>query len=277
MSRSAQASHDSRIPELKLGPAPQDPKLAREVERITSEEGAKSKGADSGDVTMTDVDKTRETGSATPAPPTTTAPSVAGGTGDKASDPNATPPIAGSDGLVAPSASDLPPYPPSFRTLDIKREVELVRAARKRIRLGPEAYEAGATGGAATAGKTKASATGAGAADVGGGVGKPSVLLCTVHDAGETCVIIHAPQHAICALTLARRMTTARYSDDTTLLAAGFSESYIKLWNLKGDSFEVLRSDNARSSGNDGASRVAESHLPRQLTPNCAHVAQPPR
>ncbi|KAG8934894.1 Transcription initiation factor TFIID subunit 5 [Tulasnella sp. 418] len=39
--------------------------------------------------------------------------------------------------LVAPSASDLLPRPPSFKAIDVKREVEKVRDARKRIRLEP--------------------------------------------------------------------------------------------------------------------------------------------
>lgn len=40
-------------------------------------------------------------------------------------------------GLVSPSTSELPPYPPTFKTVDVKREVERVRDARKRIRLEP--------------------------------------------------------------------------------------------------------------------------------------------
>jgi transcription initiation factor TFIID subunit 5 len=42
-------------------------------------------------------------------------------------------------GVVAPGVSDLPPCPPTFKTMDIQREVEKVRDARKRIRLDPSA------------------------------------------------------------------------------------------------------------------------------------------
>lgn len=41
------------------------------------------------------------------------------------------------EGLSRPLPSDMPPLPPSFRTLDVKREVEKVRDARKKIRLDP--------------------------------------------------------------------------------------------------------------------------------------------
>lgn len=42
-------------------------------------------------------------------------------------------------GVTAPSESDLPPLPPSFKAIDVKREVEKVRDARKRIKLEPSA------------------------------------------------------------------------------------------------------------------------------------------
>lgn len=40
-------------------------------------------------------------------------------------------------GLLEPAASELLPHPPSFRTVDVKREVERVKDARRRIRLDP--------------------------------------------------------------------------------------------------------------------------------------------
>jgi len=40
-------------------------------------------------------------------------------------------------GLVAPTEADLPPRPPSFKSIDIEREVNDIRDARKRIRLEP--------------------------------------------------------------------------------------------------------------------------------------------
>lgn len=47
------------------------------------------------------------------------------------------PPTSGN--LLAPQSTDLPPLPPSFQTLDVKREVERIRDARKKIRLEPSA------------------------------------------------------------------------------------------------------------------------------------------
>lgn len=42
-------------------------------------------------------------------------------------------------GVVQPTPSDMLPHPPTFRTVDIQREVERVRDARKKIRLEPSA------------------------------------------------------------------------------------------------------------------------------------------
>lgn len=100
---------------LKLGPMPADPKLEREVTRILQAEGHQpslSKPANgASDVVLNDLDSTAEEGTHTELP------------------------------LRPLAASDLPPYPPSFRTIDVKREVEKAREARKRIRLGPTAPE----------------------------------------------------------------------------------------------------------------------------------------
>lgn len=40
-------------------------------------------------------------------------------------------------GVTSPTLADLPPHPPTFKMVDVKREVEKVRDARKRIRLDP--------------------------------------------------------------------------------------------------------------------------------------------
>lgn len=40
-------------------------------------------------------------------------------------------------GLTAPTEADLLPHPPTFKSLDVEREVSVVRDARKRIRLEP--------------------------------------------------------------------------------------------------------------------------------------------
>ncbi len=42
-------------------------------------------------------------------------------------------------GLTAPTEAELPPRPPTFRAIDVEREVSIVRDARKRIRLDPSA------------------------------------------------------------------------------------------------------------------------------------------
>lgn len=43
-------------------------------------------------------------------------------------------------------------------------------------------------------------------------------------------------------------MTAAQFSDDVTILGAGFSDSSIKLWNLKGEPFEPIRDDGTLDS-----------------------------
>lgn len=42
-------------------------------------------------------------------------------------------------GMTAPTEADMLPHPPSFKTIDVEREVNAVRDARKRIRLEPSA------------------------------------------------------------------------------------------------------------------------------------------
>ncbi|EGG05088.1 uncharacterized protein MELLADRAFT_88159 [Melampsora larici-populina 98AG31] len=211
---------------LKLGPAPKDPKLMREVERFfTMEDQKKSNSIDNsdsnqikdtnnGDVTMTDGTKQpgpEPTNTTTnPTATTTTVPSI---------NPPAASTTIESDEvqkkMIEPTKHDLLPYPIHFRTLDLKREVELVREARKRIRLGPEAFNS--DGQPNNQKKTETE------------VWKPSVCAFTIHDAGQT-------------------MTAAQFSDDVTILGAGFSDSSIKLWNLKGEPFEPIRDDGTLDS-----------------------------
>ncbi|KAF7796405.1 hypothetical protein EIP86_007582 [Pleurotus ostreatoroseus] len=40
-------------------------------------------------------------------------------------------------GVISPTSADMPPHPPLFKTVDVRREVEKVKDARKRIRLDP--------------------------------------------------------------------------------------------------------------------------------------------
>jgi transcription initiation factor TFIID subunit 5 len=87
--------------ELKLGPAPLEENLRAETERALQ---AQAQAGLDPDLSPQDLQLTR---------------------------PSSVP------GLVSPTSADLPPHPPTFRTMDVKREVELVRDARKRIKLQP--------------------------------------------------------------------------------------------------------------------------------------------
>ncbi|EGN92427.1 hypothetical protein SERLA73DRAFT_65794 [Serpula lacrymans var. lacrymans S7.3] len=111
-------------------------------------------------------------------------------------------------GLVAPTESDLLPHPTSFKAIDIQREVEKVRDARKRIRLDPSVLNSTDLNMVQNSAAVRAR-------------GLPSICAYTLHDVGEG-----AP---ICA-----------FSPDVTLMAAGFSESYIRLWSLKGENLQAL-------------------------------------
>lgn len=151
------SSDPSNEQTLKLGPAPKDPKLMREVDRIVTADAASSsappdpsssKEPGATDVTM--IDGTKTSLEAPVVPPLAT----------DSHSPQVTAQVLG------PTSQDLLPYPNNFRTLDLRREVELVREARKRIRLGPEAY--------AENKKTDPE------------VWKPSVCAFTIHDAGQT-------------------------------------------------------------------------------------------
>ena len=94
--------------QLKLGPAPLPDGLQDEAARVLREE---AEAEADGDVVMSSG-KTRR------------------------------PPGSNDPPLVSPSLADLPPRPPSFKTIDVKREVEKARDARKRIRLEPATLSA---------------------------------------------------------------------------------------------------------------------------------------
>ncbi|KAG1749922.1 TFIID and SAGA subunit [Suillus paluster] len=170
--------------ELKLGPAPISEELRAETERVIREQSV--------------LDR----------------------------DPNAQydlqflrPPVI--TGVVSPTESDMLPHPQSFKTVDVQREVEKVRDARKRIRLEPSALSSvdlnSVQGGAVRA------------------RGLPSICAYTLHDVGEG-----AP--------------CCTFSPDMTLMAAGFSESYIRLWSLKNEKLKGLRNDFSLSSIKDSGS-----------------------
>ncbi|KAI0669792.1 TFIID and SAGA subunit [Trametes maxima] len=124
-------------------------------------------------------------------------------------------------GLVSPTLAELPPHPPMFKTVDVKREVEKVRDTRKRIRLDPSVLN---TANANTAQSAAARAR-----------ALPSICAYTFHDVGEG-------------------VPCCEFSPDTSLLAAGFSESCVRLWNLKGEKLKGYRSDFQSSSIRDPSS-----------------------
>ncbi|EMD42134.1 hypothetical protein CERSUDRAFT_147709 [Gelatoporia subvermispora B] len=178
-----QAFNSSRG-ELKLGPAPLSEELRTETERVLREQAM----IDRDPTAQYDPHYARQT----------TVP-----------------------GLTSPSLSDLPPHPPTFKTVDVKREVEKVRDARKRIRLEPSALmSANLNTPQGAAARSRA---------------LPSICCYTLHDAGEG-------------------VPCCTFSQDTSLMAAGFSESYIRLWSLKGEKLKGYRSDFQSSSIRDASS-----------------------
>ena len=186
--------------ELKLGPAPIPEELRAETERTLREQA------------MVDHDPGAQYDLhfARPAPP---------------------------PGLVSPAISDLPPHPPSFKTVDVKREVEKVRDARKRIRLDPSALTS------ANLNSPQGAAARARAL--------PSICAYTFHDVGEGWVdkTVMQFEHILTSHT---SVPCCEFSQDTSLLAAGFSESYIRLWSLKGEKLKGMRSDFQINNIRDG-------------------------
>lgn len=49
------------------------------------------------------------------------------------------------------------------------------------------------------------------------------------------------------------RASASAFSPDVSLIAAGFNESYIRLWNLKGEKLRGMRSDFDPADAKDGA------------------------
>ena len=115
--------------ELKLGPAPLEENLRAETERALQAEA--QTGPDQ-DLSPQDLQHTR---------------------------PSSVP------GLVSPTSADLLPHPPTFRMMDVKREVEQVRDARKLIRLHVDKDASGSPSSLARA--------------------LPSICAYTLHDTGD--------------------------------------------------------------------------------------------
>jgi transcription initiation factor TFIID subunit 5 len=137
-------------------------------------------------------------------------------------------------GMISPTTNDLLPHPPTFQTADVRREIERVKDARKRIRLepsvlggmDPNSYQA-------TSVRSRA---------------LPSICAYTMHEAGEgwaICFIVGTV--ADCT-----RVPCATFSQDNSLMATGFSEGYVRLWSLKNEKLKGMRSDFQASSVKDG-------------------------
>ncbi|CAO1622527.1 unnamed protein product [Parajaminaea phylloscopi] len=145
----------------------------------------------------------------------------------------------GSD-LLQPTAADLPPNPPVFRTVDIMREVAKIRDLRKSLRIDMKLLN-----------KSKNSAE---AKDHFRSAALPSVCAYTYHDVQDG-------------------LTCSTFSEDLSLMAAGFEESYVQVWSLKGESLSSLRGDVALSEVRDSttlnrqrvASNVNEVSSTRKL------------
>ncbi|TFK56981.1 TFIID and SAGA subunit [Heliocybe sulcata] len=134
-------------------------------------------------------------------------------------------------GLVTPSESDLLPHPPTFKTIDVVREAEKIRDWRKKIRLEAAALKD------LEENSPQAAATRARAL--------PSVCCYTIHD---------VPEGVPCCT----------FSQDLTLMAAGFAESYIRLWSLRDEGLKGMKSDFSLNKIRDKSSleRVRETTGP---------------
>ncbi|KZT30672.1 TFIID and SAGA subunit [Neolentinus lepideus HHB14362 ss-1] len=135
-------------------------------------------------------------------------------------------------GVMAPSDLDLPPHPPTFKTADVLREAEKIRDWRKKIRLDAAALKE------LDENSPQLSATRARAL--------PSICCYTIHD---------VPEGVPCCT----------FSQDLSLMAAGFAESYIRLWSLTDEGLNGMRSDFQLNKIRDNSSleRVKETGGPR--------------
>ena len=139
-------------------------------------------------------------------------------------------------GIMLPTESDLLPRPLTFKTIDVEREVNIVRDARKRIRLEPSVL-ANIDPSSPQANALRARAL-------------PSICAYTLHDVAEGSVMISRCLHLLNATIF--RSPCCSFSPDTSLMAAGFAESYIRLWSLKGEKLRGIRSDFSLSTVKDG-------------------------
>ncbi|KDN43214.1 WD40 repeat-like protein [Tilletiaria anomala UBC 951] len=183
---------------------------AEDKDGQTSTDGAAEANAD---VLMTDATKSPSTGAA----------AAAGSVQGELTLPSTAP--ASSAGLLAPVLADLAPQPPTYRTVDVNREVARILDARKALRFDL-ALESGVVGQGFLSGVRDPTFNGRGeeGAKAARAAAMPSVCAYTYHDAddGLTCSV---------------------FSHDTSMMAAGFEESYVQVWSLKGETLRGLRSD----------------------------------
>ncbi|EJD04005.1 TFIID and SAGA subunit [Fomitiporia mediterranea MF3/22] len=121
-----------------------------------------------------------------------------------------------SSDLISPQPSDMPPLPPSFKTMDVKREVERIRDARKKIKLEPSALTLEKDSSSPQAAAARARAL-------------PSICCYTMTDVGDG-------------------VPCSTFSQDSSLMAVGFAESYIRLWNLKQEKLRGMRTSHLRKT-----------------------------
>lgn len=221
IAQSAQ-SFNNIIGELKLGLPPLDDGLRAEVDRqvalndsMEKEEGMEidtqqqqpqQPQSVQQDPSQQASEQGTQSAETTPAP---NAQGVAAGAPQDAAAPAATTTgeIRDENHLLAPTRADLPPLP-VFRTADVRREVEKVFDSRKRINLGVEVENS--TNGVEETIKTK--------------VNLPSICAFTLQDVGD-------------------QLNCSTFSPDSSILAAGLSDSTVRLWNLRNESFTGLRDD----------------------------------
>ncbi|SPO23892.1 related to TAF5 - TFIID and SAGA subunit [Ustilago trichophora] len=214
----------------------------------TMQDAAAADGAEDGD------DATRaRTASARPSEPPSSAPGIVPPNAAADTRPSGSNGPDFSVGLLAASITDLPPQAPTFRTVDVKREVQRIRDARKRIRLDPSLLNgSGSTSSTFTSGVRDPSinALGEQGAHAARVAALPSVCAYTFHDADDG-------------------ITCSTFSDDITLMAAGFEESFVQVWSLKGEKLRGIRGNPNLSSIRDSRTlarqREAESYSTRRL------------
>lgn len=136
--------------DLKLGPAPISEDLRTEAERVLREQGL--------------VDRDPSASYEVQMPKQATLP-----------------------GIVSPTETDLLPHPPLFKTMDVNREVEKVRDARKRIKLDPAALNG-----------VDLDSPGAAAAKARS---LPSICAYTLHDAMEGYVSLFTTSPALLTIS----------------------------------------------------------------------------